>query len=151
MRFFGFLFSVVAAAQSVPRPAPALNILAPCKGRPTLLAFVVTDCPHCQAFTRQVMEPLSEAGRVCALAVAFNEEADTGRFAAEQHLTFPVYKIDRTAVLSFLGLTGYHRALGTPQVVVIDKAGMIQAQSAALGTALLLQLRTIQDIIARLR
>jgi len=57
------------AQPRIPRPAPALNLLQPCKGRPALLAFIVTTCPHCQAFTRTVMEPMYEAGKVCAIAV----------------------------------------------------------------------------------
>jgi hypothetical protein len=134
-----------------PRPAPRLNLLEPCRGRVTVAAFIVTGCAHCQAFTRRVMEPLYQSKQICAVAVAFDQDADTGRFSNDQGLTFPVYKLERKVVREFLGLTGPDRTLGTPQVVVIDKAGMIRAQSAAAGSPLLLQPAVIREIVERLK
>jgi peroxiredoxin len=139
----------VASAQVVPRPATPLNLLKSCSGRVILLAFIVTTCPHCKAFTRDVMEPENKAGHVCAVAIAFDAEGDTARFAQEQKLTFPVYKLERAVALAFLGLPD--RRLGTPQVVVIDKKGMIQAQSAPQGSPLLMQPDVIRQIVERLR
>jgi peroxiredoxin len=152
-----WLVSFVAVAQPgfhsivVPRPAPALNLLAPCKGKLTLLAFIVTTCPHCKAFTRQVMEPLHESKQICAIAVAFDQEGDTERFSRQSGLTFPVFKLDRKLVREFLGIAGPDRALGTPQVVLIDKAGTVQAQSAPEGSPLLLQQAVIRDLVERLK
>lgn len=144
--------AVCAVAQPhLPRPAPQLNLLAPCHGKVTVAAFIVTSCPHCQAFTHLVMQPLNEAGEICAVAIAFNEDADTARFTAEQKLTFPVFRLERALVRTFLGMTGQDRAIGTPQVVVIDKRGMIQAQSAPEGSPLLLQFSVIRDLAERLR
>lgn len=153
MKFISFvLLSLMVSAQPpVPRPAPRLNLLEPCRGKVTVAAFIVTGCPHCQAFTRGVMEPLYQARQVCAVAIAFNQDADTARFATDQRLTFPVYKLERKQVRAFLGLTGPDRPLGTPQVVVIDKAGKIQAQSAAQGTALLLQPAVIRELVEKLQ
>lgn len=145
------LLAPVACGQTVPRSAPALNLLAPCKGRVALVAFVVTTCPHCKAFTKDVMEPLYEAKRVCAVAIAFDRDGDTARFAAQQRLTFPVFKLDRELVRQFLGLSGPDRRLGTPQVVVIDKHGMIQAQSTPEGSPLLMQRGVIGDLVERLQ
>jgi hypothetical protein len=139
------------AQPGLPRPAPRINLLEPCRGKITVAAFIVTTCAHCQAFTRNVMEPMYEAGRICAMAVAFNQDADTARFVREQTLTFPVYKIERKIVREFLGMTGEdRRPIGTPQVVVIDKSGFIQAQSAPEGSPLLLQAEVIREIVARL-
>jgi hypothetical protein len=134
-----------------PRPAPRLNLLEPCRGKVAVAVFIVTGCPHCQAFTRGVLEPLYASHQICAVAVAFNQDADTARFARDQGLTFPVFKLERKIVREFLGITGEDRALGTPQVVVIDKAGMIQAQSAAEGSPLLLQPAVIRDLVQRLQ
>ena len=78
-RLVSLLFCAVSFGQVVPRPAPAWNPLLECKGKTTLLAFVVTICSHCKAFTREVMEPMSKRGEVCAIAVAFDEGGDTGK------------------------------------------------------------------------
>lgn len=134
-----------------PRPAPRLNLLEPCRGKITVAAFIVTTCPHCQAFSRNVMEPLYESKQICAVAVAFDRDGDTAQFAMNQRLTFPVFKLDRSAVRQFLGLTGPDRPLGTPQVAVIDKAGIIQAQSAPQGSPLLLQPGVIADLVRKLK
>lgn len=139
------------AQPSPPRPAPRLNLLSQCRGKVTIVAFIVTTCPHCQAFTRTVMEPLYESRRICALAIAFDEDGDVAKFAAKQRLTFPVFKLERKLVREFLGLGGPDRALGTPQVVVIDKAGVIQAQSAPEGSPLLTQPAVIREIVGRLQ
>lgn len=140
-----------AAQPKLPRPAPKLNLLAPCHGKVTVAAFIVTSCPHCRAFTQRVMEPLSEAGKICAVAIAFDDGADTARFATEQNLSFPVFRLERAVVRAFLGMTGEDRAIGTPQVVVIDKAGTIQAQSAPQGSPLLLQSSVMRELAERLQ
>jgi hypothetical protein len=141
----------VLAQPKPPRPAPRLNLLEPCRGKVTVAAFIVTSCAHCQAFTHGVLEPLHASRQICAVAVAFNQDADTARFASDQGLTFPVFKLERKFVREFLGITGPDRALGTPQVVVIDKEGIIQAQSAAEGSPLLLQPAVIRDLVQRLQ
>ncbi len=139
--------SALASAQpKLPRPAPALNLLSPCKGRPTVLAWIVTTCPHCKAFTHSVLEPEYESGRVCAVAIAFDDEGDTAKFAREQGLTFPVYKLSREVMRAFMGMTGPDRPVGTPQVAIIDKHGIIQAQSEPAGSPIL-QRRVIIDSI----
>lgn len=143
--------SLALAQPKPPRLAPRLNLLEPCRGKITVAAFIVTTCPHCQAFARNVMEPLYESGTVCAVAVAFDAEGDIDRFAREQRIRFPLYKIGRGAVRAFLGMTGEDRVIGTPQVVVIDKAGMIQAQSAPEGSPLLLQPQTLREILQQLQ
>jgi peroxiredoxin len=136
-----------AAMPRVPRPAPPLNLLLPCKSKTTLLAFINTNCSHCKEFTKTVMEPIHESGSACVLAVAFDEDGDINQFAREQRIRFPLYKIERKQVRRFLGISGPDQALGTPQVVVIDKRGMIQAQSEAKGSPLLLQPEVIRAIL----
>ncbi len=99
----------------------------------TLATVIVTGCAHCQAFTRDVMEPVHAAGKVCVLAVAFDEDGDIGKFSREQKINFPLFKIERKYVREFLGMTGQDRAIGTPQVVVIDRHGMIRGTKRARG------------------
>jgi hypothetical protein len=151
---YAVLLLLTCCALAVPkpsRPAPRLNLLEPCRGKVTVAAFIVTGCAHCQAFTRGVMEPLYRSKQICAVAIAFDQDADTARFSREQGLTFPVFKLERKFVREFLGFTGADRALGTPQVVVIDKAGIIQAQSAPQGSPLLLQPAVIRELVEKLK
>ncbi len=139
------------AQPPLPRLAPRFNPLEPCRGRTTVAAFIVTTCPHCKAFARNVMEPMYESGRICAVAVAFDEDGDIDRFAREQKLRFPLYRIERKQVREFLGMTGPDRLIGTPQVVVMDKLGTIWAQSAPEGSPVLLQPEVIREIVEKLR
>ena len=146
-----FLFLLLGATAfsqpSPPRPAPPLNLLNECKGKPTVLAFINTECSHCKAFTRDSMEMIHRLGLACTIAVAFDEDGDTAKFAREQQLTFPVYKIERARVREFLGLTGPDGIIGTPQVVVIDKHGVIQAQSKVEGSPVLMQYDILLGIL----
>lgn len=135
------------AQPPLPRPAPALNLLLPCKGKITLVAFMVTSCPHCKAFSHDVMRDMDVGGLACTVGIIFDEEGDAARFAAEQRLRFPVYKLERSKVREILGMTGPDRAIGTPQVMVIDKGGLIRAQSKPEGSPVLLQWNVIRGLI----
>ncbi len=136
-----------AWAQSpVPRPAPEFRIaelsgrstlLSSLRGRITVLAFISTECVHCQRAS-VVFERLSHefSAKLQVLEVAFNEGADPAAFARRFGLTFPVGTSSSAEVHRFLGIPAGER-LGTPQVVVIDSKGIIRAQSERLGTPLL--------------
>jgi hypothetical protein len=142
--------AVLLAQPPLPRPAPALNLLTPCKGRITLVAFMVTTCPHCKAFSHDVMRSMDAGHLACTVGIIFDEEGDTTKFASEQDLHFPVYKLSRAEVRSILGMTGPDRAIGTPQVMLIDKLGMVRAQSKPEGTPYLLQWNVIRGLIESL-
>ena len=130
----------------VPRPAPELRIveasgrttmLSGYRGRVVLLAFISTQCVHCQAASK-VFEELSHefTGRLQVSEVAFDEGADPAEFSKRFGLTFPVGSTTSGVARAFLGVASGAR-LGTPQVVVIDQRGIIRAQSERLGTPLL--------------
>jgi peroxiredoxin len=130
----------------VPRRAPELRIvqasgkttmLSGYRGRIVLLAFISTECPHCQRASG-VFEQLSHefAGKVQVAEVAFDENADTAAFAKSFGLSFPVGAGTTDVAHDFLGIERGAR-LGTPQVVAIDKAGVIRAQSERLGSPIL--------------
>ncbi len=131
----------------VPRPAPELKIveasgkatmLSSYRGKVVLLAFISTQCGHCQAASR-VFEQLSHefSGRLqVAEVAAFGETADIAAFEKRFGLTFPVGTGTSDAAHDFLGIARGTR-LGTPQVVVIDRRGVIRAQSERLGSPIL--------------
>ena len=137
----GLLASVALCAQApVPRPAPELRIgtqtLSSWRGRIVLLAFISTECPHCRRVSG-VFELLShEVSGLRVAEVAFNENADAPAFAKRFGLSFPVGVSTSDLAHDFLGLPRGAR-MGTPQVVVIDRAGVIRAQSERLGSPIL--------------
>lgn len=145
--FAGLLASLALMAQGpVPRMAPELKIvqrsgqvamLSSYRGRVVLLAFISTQCVHCQRAS-MVFEQLARefGGRLQAAAVAFDEGADTAAFTKTFGLSFPVGTSTSELAHDFLGIERGMR-LGTPQVVVIDRGGVIRAQSERLGTPLL--------------
>jgi peroxiredoxin len=143
--------ALLFAQPPLPRPAPALNLLAPCKGRVTLVAFMVTTCPHCKTFSHDVMRGIDAGNLACTVGIVFDEDGDPAKFASEQELRFPVYKLERSKVREILGMTGEDRIIGTPQVMLIDPKGMIRAQSKPEGTPLLLQWNVIRGLIESLR
>ena len=138
----GLLAGVALMAQGlVPRPAPELKIgvenLSSWRGRVVLLAFISTECPHCQRASG-IFEQLSHefAGRVQVAEMAFNENPEVPAFVKRFGLSFPVGVSNTVAAHDFLGIRRGER-LGTPQVVVIDRSGVIRAQSERLGSPIL--------------
>lgn len=149
---FGLMLAfglALQAAAPIPRPAPEFKIHEPSgketllsaqKGKVVVIQFLFTWCPHCQASAQWLSKMQAELGSkgVQVYGVAFNDEvltkdvATNNKLTAEfsKYATFPVGLVTtKTPVLSFLGLSvveGY----GVPQLVVIDKKGVIRAQTA---------------------
>ena len=144
------LLSGLRAQPVVPRPAPRLNMLEPCRGKVALVSFIVTSCPHCQAFARSVMEPIHESGKACVIAMAFDEGGDTAKFAREQKIQFALYRVERPVVRLFLDIGGPDKPIGTPQVAIIGKDGRIMAQSSPEGSTELLQRAVVEAVIGEL-
>ena len=131
---------------AVPRQARELNIvqdsgkiatLSSYRGRVVLLAFISTQCVHCQKASA-VFEQLRHeyAGKLQVAEVAFDDGADGAAFKKRFGLTFPVGTSSSDAAHAFLGIP-FGARLGTPQVVAIDRTGIIRAQSERLGTPML--------------
>ena len=142
-------FSVIALAQPpVPRQTPSFTIAEPggrktplsaYKGKVVLLGFFSTTCPHCQ-HTSQTFSGLQQAfgaEGLQALAVTFNPETSNEsvvkEFKSRYAPNFPVGVSVTTNVLDFLGISVMERWV-YPQVVLIDRKGMIRAQSDPKGT-----------------
>jgi peroxiredoxin len=143
------------AAAPVPRPTKEFTIILP-SGKQTLLssyrgkvvmaAFMFTTCPHCQALSKVITKLQNELGPrgFQALGVAFNDEVNTPNAAANAQVTagfvnefgvgFPAGYAPRESVLSYLGVSDIESWV-VPQVAIIDRKGVIRAQSAARGTA----------------
>ena len=124
----------------VPRPAPDLKIgtaaLSSWRGHVVLLAFISTECPHCQRVSGVFEQLLHEFAGLRVAELAFNDGADTASFRKRLGLSFLVGTVTTDLTHDYLGIARGAR-LGTPQVVVIDRSGLIRAQSERLGSPIL--------------
>ena len=143
------------AAAPVPRPSKEFTVTLPSgtqtllssyRGKVVMLACIFTTCPHCQNLSKIITKLQAELGPrgFQALGAAFNDEVNTPNAAANAQVTtafvqqfgvgFPVGYAPRNNVMSYLGLSEIE-SWSVPQIVVIDRKGVIRAQSAAQGSA----------------
>jgi len=139
------------AAAPVPRPAKEFTVATPqgqqilissLKGKVAVVQFLFTWCPHCQAFSKVLTQLNTEYGPrgFQALGVAFDDLdpkdpvplKDKVVSYTKEHAGFPVGVSNRTAVLSYLGISELER-IGVPQIVIIDRKGVIREQSTSQG------------------
>jgi thiol-disulfide isomerase/thioredoxin len=132
------------AAPPVPRPAKELDVAEPngthhllssYKGKVVVIQCLFTTCPHCQAFSRDVLTKLqTDYGPrgFQALGVAFDEADNTkvSNYMKTYKVGFPVGPASRDTVLSFLGFSVMDR-LVVPQIAVVDRKGTIVAETEA--------------------
>jgi peroxiredoxin len=142
--FLGFAVFAGFAAQ-VPRQSPELVInypggkqalLSTYKGKVVLLEFIFTTCPHCQVTSQMVSKLQTEFGAkgFQALAVAVNPMALmlVNDFVRDFHINFPVGASERDPALRYLQINESDRWV-VPQIVLIDRKGMIHAQTPPQG------------------
>jgi thiol-disulfide isomerase/thioredoxin len=136
----------VQAAAPLPRPAPALEVLEPSgkklnlaslKGKVVVVQFLLTTCPHCQAFSRTLNQLLPQYGpNVVAVGVAFDKDdaKNVSKYIQTVSATFPVGSVELNQAMGFLGYSvmDYNR-LRVPQVAVVDKKGVLRAQTVVSG------------------
>src|SRR5438105_4501511 len=151
---FAATFTVQAAAP-VPRPAKEFTIILPSgkqallssyRGKVVMMAFMFTTCPHCQALSKVITKLQGELGPrgFQAVGAVFNDEVNTpnpesnaqvtAAFVNQFQVGFPVGFAPRASVMSYLGLSDIERWV-VPQIAIIDRKGVIRAQSASQGTA----------------
>jgi peroxiredoxin len=152
MRFAKILFALSMAVQSVqpagaadvPRKAPEFAVLMPSggqlllsnyRGKVVCLHFIFTTCSHCQAEARLMTQLYAQYGAkgFQPIAVAFNEGAASlvSDFVKSIGVTYPVGYSPRESVMNYLQLSAEAR-LSVPQLVFIDRKGMIRQQSLPL-------------------
>ena len=138
--------AAVTAMAPVPRKAPEFTIieasgkqtlLSSYKGKVIVLEFISTSCPHCQRNSVMLTKLQKELGPkgFQPLGVAFNSAdnaATVGAFVKQFEVTFPVGYASPDTVLSYLGYSIMDRYV-YPEIVVIDRKGIIRAQSPPQG------------------
>jgi thiol-disulfide isomerase/thioredoxin len=143
------------AAAPVPRPTKEFSVTLPSgkqallssyRGKVVMVAFMFTTCPHCQALSKVITQLQNELGPrgFQGLGVTFNEEVNTpnagvnaqvtGKFVQEFQVGFPVGFAPSASVMSYLGHSDIERWV-VPQIAIIDRKGVVRAQSAAQGTS----------------
>jgi peroxiredoxin len=148
-----FLYAANPTADFTPIPAPdfVVNLpggktmhLSSLRGKVVVLECLYTTCPHCQHAAEVFTQLYKEFGSKGfePVGVAFNEELfakDTepskvvNEFVSKFKVGYPVGWSDREKVTAFLGITPFERFV-VPQIVWIDRRGMIRSKTLALGT-----------------
>ena len=134
----------VAGAEA-PRKAPEFviqmpgggqQLLSQYRGKVVALEFLFTTCMHCQNSSRMLSRLQSEYGPLGfqAIGVAFNDMSHmlVPDFVRDYKVTFPVGFSTREPVHAFLQNDPNH-SLHVPQLVFIDRKGVIRHQSLPRG------------------
>jgi peroxiredoxin len=137
--------AAVFAAAPVPRPAPEFKIVEPSgkeiplssfKGKVVVCGFFATTCPHCQVEAVMFTKLYKEMGArgLQMAAVAFNDNAAilVPGFVQQFQIPYPMGASNWDTVAAFLGHSLMDRFV-YPQVAVIDRKGMIRAQTPPMG------------------
>jgi peroxiredoxin len=134
------------AAAPVPRPSPDLTIVEPdgkpmtlasFKGQVVVVEFLLTRCPHCWLLAQTVTKLQKDLGArgLKTLGVAFDADMNgplLSDFLKRSTVNFPVGYTTSDQVDSYLGRAAQER-FQVPQIVVLDRAGVIRAQSHPIG------------------
>src|SRR5260370_26347818 len=142
---FLLLAGSTIAMPPVPRKSPEFTIIEPTgkqrllssyKGKVVLLEFLLTWCQHCQHEAQLVTKLYKEFGPrgFQPIGVAFNDNAAmlVPPFVKQFQVPFPVGYAPDPTVRSFLGAADADRLMA-PQVVLIDRKGMIRGQTPVPG------------------
>lgn len=154
--------SSVAQTSALPRRAPELavnlpgsgpRLLSQYRGRVVALEFIETTCPHCQAASK-VMSRIQTAYKnrgIQVLDAAINPNADllVGNFAKDFQTTFPVGWVTSNQFLSFMGFDMRNRIV-VPQLVLIDRGGIIRYQTPPGGDPNSMEESTIRQRVEEL-
>ncbi len=137
--------AIVMKPAEIPRPAPDFSVLLPeggelhlsqYRGKVVLLEFLITTCPHCQHAAELLTRMQEEYGPkgFQAIGCSFDPmpKLVVPDFVKNLNLKHPVGYSFQELVYPFLQAEpGY--AVHVPQLVFIDRKGVIRNQSAPRG------------------
>lgn len=132
-----FAFLPVSAAVSVGSKAPSFKVvdldgksigLSDLMGKPSIIVFWATWCPHCRAelpVMERVWKDLNPKG-ISMVAISLDSDSAAARkFVRDNHITIPV-----AIAGSGSPLMGSYGITGIPSVFVLDKDGVVKARWA---------------------
>jgi peroxiredoxin len=140
--------SSVFAAAPVPRKSPEFIVvdssggemsLSSFKGEVVVVEFLLIQCPHCLRVAQTINKLHGELGSrgFHAVGVTFDNGIAgpaVGRFEQLFKLNYPLGYTTSDKVDRYLGRAMSER-FQVPQIVVIDRAGVVRAQSRPVGEA----------------
>jgi len=159
---FGLTIAAVATPP-VPRPAKEFTfvdtagkqtLLTSLKGKVVMIQFLFTWCQHCQATARDFTTLQKEFGArgLQVMGVAFDDVQArpdlVKNFVQSNNVGFPVTVATDATVKSYLGITTERYVV--PQIMIIDRKGVIRAQSDFQGTEDLQKPEYLRPLIDRL-
>jgi peroxiredoxin len=146
----------------LPRKSPEFTITEPSgkqillssyRGKVVVLAWVHTTCIYCQALTIKLNKLYAELGPrgFQPVEVAWNEGAKQliPGFVQQFGVEFPVGYSEWAPIMNYMGFSVLDRPV-TPLVVVIDRKGIIQAQTPPEGDSNLQNEAKLRALIERL-
>jgi peroxiredoxin len=121
---------------TVVEPSGAKTAVASCRGSVVVLNFAFTTCRHCQEeakiLTKLYWEMSGQGLKVLSVAVNPNAAAQVPAFVQQLGIPYPMGYATMDAAMSFMGFGPMERMV-VPQIAVIDRNGMIRAQTPAHG------------------
>ena len=150
MRFPSLIVTLAAASTfgaDLPRQSPEFvinlpsgekQLLSKYRGKVVLIEFLHTTCSHCQHTAGEFSKLQNEFGSrgLQVLGIAFNEMSNmlVPDFIRDFKPTFTVGWANRDPALVYLGVSQTERLM-VPQIVLIDRKGVIRQQTPPLGDA----------------
>lgn len=129
------LCAAACVATAADRRAPGFSLvdskgvehdLADYRGKPVLLAFIQTTCPHCATFAEKLEQAQEKYGsRIGILAIVTppDDPGKVGAFIAGHKIGFPILFDSGQMSYSYV-LT---QNMSFPKLFLVDAAGMIRA------------------------
>jgi peroxiredoxin len=149
-------------AQPVLRPAPELTVVEPSgaktalasqKGKVVVLDFIFTTCIHCQDETRmleKIYKDMHPKGlEIFSVAINDNAQLLVPGFKEQYAVPWMVGFGRQEDLLNYMGFSMMDR-WAVPQVVVIDRKGMVRAQTPAPGDPNLQSETYMRDLLTKL-
>ena len=136
----------LGAAAPVPRESPELKfmdatekeiLLSSFKGKVVLIEFLLVNCPHCARVAQTIAQLHRDLGPrgFQPIGIAFENGISAplvASFAQDFKINYPVGYTSSDKVDGYLGRVGMER-FRVPQIVVIDRHGVVRAQSRPVG------------------
>ncbi len=134
--------SSLFATAPVPRKSRELTFVEPSgkqtalssfQGKVVVMEFLLINCPHCTRVAQMITKLHKELGPrgFQPIGIAFDNDVGAGKvteFVRRLGISFPVGYTSSVAVDAYLGRKAAERFM-VPQIVVIDRKGIIRAQS----------------------
>ena len=136
MRFFWMVVLSAAALVAADINRPMQRFLLPdvkghdhdsieWKGKPMVLEFMSTGCPHCVAFTsvlKQVQQKFGDRVVIIAMVNPPDTPANVERFIADHNVTYPILLDAGRAAYAYIR----KQSFDIPYVFLIDAGGTIR-------------------------